>query len=355
MPLLMRFLNGALRRVLIQMSWKPFVVGLIIHYLLFWAVLVRFEEAGSEITDPVNFWYFYWVTIETIGFGDLAPKTPWSRGIFPLFGLSGVIIGMFILGKLVAVTADFFSRYHRGFLPAMENTPVIIIGYRAGVVETILREHTASDPDEKMDFVLVDAVLERLPFDPKEFTGRSVQFIRGAVHTIQTLERAKVSSALTIYVCGRTDPDNVAIVTALSHLHIGTIPIVMLHDEKTVLPVLPNGMRVEVVSPTTPERAVRARHDPDAAKNLAELGSATGGENAYDIRVFAGMQTLPFPEFRRMFEQTFNATILSVNGRIVKPGKMQSVSVSGGDTVSYINDHRIDREWPAFIANLRAA
>ncbi len=341
----MPFLLQKIFFVVARTNWCHFLAILALHYFAFWGVVLAFEPFDNEIRTPIGFWYYYWVTAGTIGYGDIVPKADITRVLFPFFGMSGILLGMVILAKLSLIFAEMWSKYHKGGLTAMEEKPIIVIGYRQGTTERIILEHTRSNPNEKNGFIVCDETLTELPFDPRKLTDHSVQFVKGPVDADETFERANVRDAIFIYVCGQNDRDNLAIVSALSHFEPEAPVAVLLHDGKTRLPK--NGMEVRPVPPSGAERAVRSMHDPCAATALAELLSASHGQNTYDISVPATYAEMPAPLFRQLFEKAFGAVMLSCNGIVVKPGSENSIKP--GNTISYIHDKRLlESGWREF-------
>lgn len=57
-----------------------------------------FQQSGKIVTDPFDFYYFSFITLTTVGFGDIIPNNDISKAIIML----EAITGLFYLAVLVA-------------------------------------------------------------------------------------------------------------------------------------------------------------------------------------------------------------------------------------------------------------
>lgn len=342
MPL---FLNRLLMRALLYPSGMHIAIALFIHYLCFWRLAQTFEPADSEMHGAIGFAYYYFVTMLTVGYGDIVPKSDGFRLLFILFGVSGIILYMIILGKGVTFVMDEISKYRKGMRKAMEARPVIILGWRPGVSESLIREHAGSNPDEKRGFVIVDDALHECPELPD--LARSVQYVRGEPSMLETLRRANVPTATHIYVCGKTDNDNVAYVCSLSNLSPQCRVVVLLHDGKTTLPK--TNMEVLRIPPSSPERAVMMMNDPCAGEIIRELVTTRDGKNLYQAALPEDFTPVNIVPFRTAFEAVFKELLFTCDGEFLP---RDDITVRPGSVIVYAASARIG-DWSPLIEHLK--
>lgn len=340
--LLYRFLV----RTMLYPNWAHILPALVLHYVVFWGAARYLEPSDSEMHSTVGFFYYYFVTMLTVGYGDIAPKSEELRFLFVPLAVTGILLYMIILGKGVVVISDFASRFKKGLVKAMENHPVVCIGWRNGITAALLREHASSRPDEHTGFVIVDDQLAECP--DLMHINRAAQFVKGSPHKLETLARANVSEATCIYVCGRTDSDNIAIVSSLSHLKPSCRIIVLLHDPDTTLPN--TAMDLHITPPSSPERSVLSMNDPEAGRTINTLVTTQDGSNAYQATIPENIPRSTVSVFRDAFEEIFGALLVR-SGEHMLP--CPTLIVEPGTVVVYVANERIpERNWDRLAAHL---
>jgi voltage-gated potassium channel len=164
-------------------------------------------------------WYSV-VTVTTVGYGDLFPKSMGGRYVVavPL-----MFFGIGLLGYVLSIAASALvearSKELKGMAQHAFKDHLVLFNFPSiAKVERVLDELT-SDPDfGERKVVLVDETLEELP---PELLRRGLAFVRGNPTRDETLSRASVdSAAYAVILCKlpgdqRSDEKNVAITLAL--------------------------------------------------------------------------------------------------------------------------------------------
>ena len=154
------------------------------------AGMILFEKKNIEGIGDAIWWSF--VTITTVGYGDLYPKTTGGR----IVGVVVMIFGIGFLGMFTATIASVFVerriRQDRGLkaLKGLKNH-VLLCGWNYAASEVISEIH-ADDPAKE---IVIVANLDEKPVD-----AQHVDFVRGDPADMDKLDMACLSGAQTAIV-----------------------------------------------------------------------------------------------------------------------------------------------------------
>jgi len=77
------------------------LVGLTFAFV--YNVLGRTAFTGTASSDPLEFAYFSFVTLTTLGYGDVLPVAPYARSLAALEALAGQIVLVVLVARLVGL------------------------------------------------------------------------------------------------------------------------------------------------------------------------------------------------------------------------------------------------------------
>ena len=186
------------------------IFSLLLHFLTVW-----FAYAGAihllEVTgDPwhdfetrhcdlrfVDYVYFLIVTISTVGYGDIAPKTDAGLAIVSLMIIVGIIMVAYATPTISEIFKNY-SLYSGSYTEVTDARHVVVSGYiTAESVKYFLSDFLHPDRQDNYTKVLI--------LDPKEPDHelkaiirkyfRRVRYYKGSVLTNRDLERVKVKIA----------------------------------------------------------------------------------------------------------------------------------------------------------------
>jgi voltage-gated potassium channel len=188
--------------------------------LLYGAAGFQYFEGGTgEVTLVDGLWYSL-VTMTTVGYGDIFPKTPLGR--FAV-GVPLMFVGIGILGYILTTVSSalvFSQGQKRRGMGTTNLTGHIVIINVPGIakVEQVIRE-LRRDPSIGGDTEVV-IVAEDLDELPAVFQGHDVHFIKGNPTRDETLSRASIDQAAYVVILCRApqDPasDNLNLAIALA-------------------------------------------------------------------------------------------------------------------------------------------
>jgi voltage-gated potassium channel len=190
-----------------------------------------FEKPGSpELTWTDALWYCL-VTMTTVGYGDIFPKTLAGRY---LVGVPLLLLGIGLLGFLLSVLATALVTARNREIQGMNTTRAehhIVVVHYPGTAKLLrlldeLASDTAIGPHARI--VLVDPDLEELP---APLVARGVHYVRGDPTRDATLQRANIDAAQHALVLLRAgagsaaDALNVAVTLAIEARagHVNTV------------------------------------------------------------------------------------------------------------------------------------
>ncbi len=201
----------------------PFRVALLLVAVLLYGStgFLYFEiSENPSLTWPDGVWYAL-VTVTTVGYGDLFPKTPGGRF---LVAVPLMFFGIGLLGYVLSLAASTLieakTKELRGMSKFELSKHLVVFNFPSlGKVMRLLDElknHRSFPPGTEI--VLVDERLEELP---PELMARGVHFVRGSPVRDDTLDRASIDRAnFAVVLCRRpgdphSDDLNVAITLAV--------------------------------------------------------------------------------------------------------------------------------------------
>lgn len=175
------------------------------------------QQFSPPIRDFVSAFYFSVVTMTTVGYGDISPRTAEAR----LFVVSIIILGITVFAtSLSALLVPLLNRRVRALLDhreqAMErNNHYVIVGDTA-LARNSYKELKARDQ-------AVTFILKRTPEDPG-----GLDVVVGDASSLEVLERAGASRAKAILALDDDDSENAFVVLAAKELadHVKTVTVV---------------------------------------------------------------------------------------------------------------------------------
>jgi len=158
-----------------------------------------FEEIGL-------FDAFYWtfVTITTVGFGDIVPLTIGGRITFFFVALGGIGTIALILEQIVSISTQVQFKKMLGLNKIKLKNHIIIVGYNETSEEIIKRFKK-----ENKDFILL--LRENKNINQTELNAKNIEYIIGNVTNYEIYERANIKEANTLIISTEDDAETLMI------------------------------------------------------------------------------------------------------------------------------------------------
>ncbi len=284
--------------------------------LLIVVVLILFGTLGLAIFEPNMTWinavWWSFVTLTTVGYGDISPTTLGGR----IVAIIIMIMGIGILGLFTATIASIFvekkMKEDRGMRSFDFENHIIICEWNERARE-IIRELRMDHRIETAPIVLI-AEIESKPIDDD-----NLYFIQGGI-TEENLQRANLEKANTVLILGDDDVDAnardaKAVLTTLTveTLNPDVYSIVELVTEANVKHCeRANANEIIVGSEFSSKLISRAALDHGISKVLSELLSSRFGNDLVKIPVPESLQGKNFMDIFTEMKRTNQSIILAV-------------------------------------------
>ena len=164
-----------------------------------------FERGGIEELNLGDALYWVVVTITTVGYGDITPKTMGGRIIFVLVALGGIGTIAYVLEQLIAFSTKNQIKVLFGSGAVKMKRHTIIVGWNAKTEEAIKELRHADE-----EFLVVGSELDHATLNAEE-----IQHISGDPTKSETLNRCNIKEAKTLMISRENDSETIMIALAV--------------------------------------------------------------------------------------------------------------------------------------------
>lgn len=318
-------------------GWRlPLAVAVIV-FLTSWLAMALVEPAGSELTAPANYWWYFVVTAATVGYGDFFPVSTGGHVVGAYVIVGGIVTLTLLFTQLANALQTVRSRRLRGVIALDLKDHVVLLGYTPGRSERLVGELTAEKRFQVVLCAWDDVAEDPMPHQP------DVHFVRGDLTRDDVMTRACVARARTAVIDVRDDNETLAVAVAVDHANPGIHLVAAVRDlgRRESLRYVNEG--VQVVQWHMPFLLSEEAADPGLTQVYNDLMTSGGHGNTYSVRVPGGFPHATFGECQTYFGRTFGATLLALradDGLVVSPP--WDAPVAEGATLYYVGRERVD-------------
>lgn len=324
-----------------RLAWDALFLLVAIHVLISYSG-IRYFETG-EITERVAFWYYYMTTVTTIGYGDIAPKTPGGRLFTTLWIMpGGIMLFTASIAKFIQFIADRWRKRMRGDADYsfLENH-IVILGWQGLRTRRMVDEIIADVGATRREIVLCTTK------DIENPMPDTIKFVRDkALSEAGLHRRAGSAGAAVILVLGHDDNDTLAAALAASSVNKHAHVVAYFEQQSFADLLVAHCPRAETMVSLSTEMMVRAALDPGSSRVQRDLLSVAGGQNNFSLRVPADAPVLRYGQLLRALKLHHNATLIAVAndtlGRDLRPNAAGDTEVKPGAVLYYIAARRLD-------------
>lgn len=318
-------------KVINQITWQQVFLVIGIHFLTSWFGVLLFER-GAEYAQPDTYWWFYIVTITTVGYGDFSPSELGSRLVVALYVMPvGIAIAGAIIGKIAAFVVEISEKMQRGKMTLHIENHTIVIGDNSPHTIDLLKNLIA---DESVGKVVLVSDREHNPLN-----GALAGFVSGDVSDEDVQLRASFATAARVIVLGADDTTVTGRTIAVMDCVPTTTQIVAYFQHESAAVRMNNQTddRVRTVASVSMDLVVQETLDPGAAGFVKELLRNGEGGTYMRLVVPAGVYTTWAELGYRFMLQDINPMTLYVNNdpdaipkgsTVVKAGDILAVAAA---------------------------
>ncbi len=224
------------------------IILLFFGIIIIASFIIYLIEKKDTTSSFKNIWDWLWwlvVTIPTVGYGDIVPKTNSGRliGIFVI--IFGVAIYTIFSGIIASILIDLRLKERRGLTKVHLKNHILIIGKNYNL-EKILEALPNFLNTSSLNIVLVNEMSEEEFLDLKsKFYFINLKFVYGDYTKEPTLKRANIENGKHVIILAdnTNEPDEKTILTILSIRAINqNIPIIAeVVKEEKIKPIIRAG------------------------------------------------------------------------------------------------------------------
>jgi len=279
---------------------------MVLLYLISHLLLALVEGRDSPFADPVDFWYFFVVTVTTVGYGDISPATDAGKLIASVMILTGLGLAAILLTRIGTFIYDLATRKRRGLVNTKHTGHAVLLfeGQDVMFIKGILYDILADKNRRKLPIVVGSDNEEhhRLLNDEK-ISGRDVEVkYADGVHTEEMMRRVGIADAARVGVRCREDGSTILTLLTINKLNTTAHIVAMLHERENERHVgnIPREPPIKAVVPLQVLVAIQEMQDPELSRLLAH--QLTNGTDSTFYRVDIPAAAGPW-EFRVLREQ----------------------------------------------------
>jgi voltage-gated potassium channel len=183
-------------------------------------VLIAVLLVGFSVVGAISFYYvepthglgesFYWslVTMTTVGYGDVTPKTQQGRVIATVLMFAGVSILALISASIASFLVERRFKEGKGLSQVNSKDHLVVAGW-ASQGEVVLRNLNVAAPAEMREVVLINEIGEQeIDALTAKYKNVKIRYVHGDPTHDFVLKRANVDqAAVAIVLAGRFGND----------------------------------------------------------------------------------------------------------------------------------------------------
>lgn len=349
MPLLQRLLLAFYRHVS-ALSW-PALAGLVsLHLAIAWIGFAAAGEAKAARAD--TFWYYYAVTVTTIGYGDIAPETFAGRLFTVLWVMpGGIALFTAVIGKLVQSVGRAWTTRMRGDGDYSDMSGhLVLIGWHPARTPRLVRLLLADRRYHHAGLVLVATGLDQNPM-PDE-----LRYVRvAALSAPEAVARSGAAQAAAVVAMGENDNGTLAIGLAIGTLKTAPRIVAYFNDEAVAGLLRSHCPTAECSVSLSVEMLARSAQDPGSSEVQRQILSPIDSPTQFRMVVPGGSPRFTYGQGLVFLKRAHDATLIALHrsGREIEVNARSEEAVGEGDCLFYVAAHRLmsdEIDWRACAA-----
>ena len=175
------------------------LIIVVIHVTAFVVYFFEHRAYGTSFNSFEDALWWSIVTVATVGYGDIVPKTEWGRLFASLSILSGVVLISLFTATISSVFVARKIKESQGLQDINFTNHTLICGWNPQV-EDVLRIFDRYHSTQLQIVLVNDAPPERIETAINAFNNIEIKFVRGDFSRETILNRANVKNALSAIV-----------------------------------------------------------------------------------------------------------------------------------------------------------
>ncbi|MCI5051499.1 MAG: ion channel [Candidatus Pacebacteria bacterium] len=253
-------------QLLARLRLKHFALGFLAVFFISWFLMYLAEPAGSELVRADTYWWYFIVTISTVGYGDFSPTSLGGKITATVIIFIGIGVFAALAGKILDTVIEYSQKLKKGLMTLKKENHILILGGTESSIGNLINEIVADNNGDEIIFVTNHV-------EKNEF-GATFGFAKGNPTDPEARKQGCIKDASRIIVLGDSDAETIEILVdckdeVRSDAHI----VVLLNNQKKVKKVKKINDSIEVVTSLSLPLLVQAVQDPGATELFTALAS----------------------------------------------------------------------------------
>ena len=325
-----------------EMRWDALLLLVLVHFVTSWA-LAALTEPGT-LTGFNVFWYYYFVTATTVGYGDFSPTTDWGRAVAVIWIMPGAIaLFTTAIAKGAQAMAESWRRNMRGGGDFSKlDDHIVLIGWRGERSERLVDQLVDVTDSTTPEIVVLADNLSQNP-DPDR-----LHFVRAEnLSDEAAYRRSGLTHANAAIVMAATDADALAGALAAAAEAPELRLVVYFENERMATLLKAHCPMAETAPSMSIELLARAARDAGSAELLHMLGSSAVGPTEYSLVLPEEAKQASYGALMMAMKRDHDSTLLGLLGAnddrpsLNPPWKRR---VGPGDRLYYVAEQRLEAD-----------
>jgi voltage-gated potassium channel len=322
------------------------IIGFLILYIVLLELLV-YIEGGSDKSSINTIWDSFWysiVTLATVGYGDIVPKTTGGKIIGLVFVFGSITVLGAVIGKVTDLIADMRERKKMGYNGTKFENHVVIIGLNSFVKQII---KTLLDANQKVAVVTdnkaeVDLLYER-------YGSENFFILFSDLDDYDALKKVNIEKAKIVHPALNTDTEELVMILNLKD-HFPDLKFIVVLEESNLKNTFHSAGVTFVLSKSEFASKLMASFifEPAVADFTTDLitpNLSIENKEEFDIQQFLVTEHNPFNQKKwgelclsiKSKYRSIPIGIKKTDGRLIKVPQ-DDVLIEKGDYVIFINN-----------------
>lgn len=331
------------------------LAGILLGLVLISWAFMSFFEGSAPITRADSFWWYFIVTVTTVGYGDLYPVTLGGRITAACIMLVNIGLIAVIITRVSEFLFNFRQKRLKGLMPLKLSNHVVVCGFVPERTQAIVREILADTPHIKDQIVLCATGITDNPMPG------DLHFVQGNPSKDDVLKNACIGEADKIIVYGSDDNQTTAYGIAASHHNRKAHIVAYFNDSENMETLRRVNPRIECIGSMAVQLLAHAMQDAGVSRVIMALTSHRVDSTLFRLNVppLQG-EKIQYSDAARIFKNWHHVTVIGTASSQESDAEIDlnpknNVEVRGGMSLFYIGDDRLedkDIDWSKIVTEV---
>ena len=308
-----------------------YILGLLLLTLI---LMPAFEGMDSPFGSTLNNFWWYFVTITTVGYGDISPVSSGGKIFAILIMLSGIGLAAGLITYVSTAFIERRRRFMKGQKQLNFNKHIVILGFHESTFAALVDEIFADEKRVNRPIILCTDILDENPIPEK------IHFVKGVIHSADVIQKSCLADAVSIVINGQSDQENILTTLAAHHANPNAHIVTYIGNPENVQHIQRISNKISVVNPIAVPLIVQEMQDQGTLEVIYQLLTNREGSEIYRLPIPNNISKLLFYDAFILFKKRYNAILIGVQMDRVIINPADNIDISSGQAVYVICEDR---------------